>query len=316
MSASSGTMMTRADVPPVGLLGTPTRQRIAFLLLCVVWGATWLGLKVGVTYVPPAFFAGTRWTVAGLVLMAVRRAQGHRLFPPLRHLPMLLAVAVPLILMNQAIQLYALSYVGTGLAAVISSGLTPIFLLLFAVKLGQERFRRRQLAAIGLGVVGILLLFGPKALAGRLGLPELIGAAAIMVSTACYCIGSVLARPLMRSLSPAEVSASTNFLGGLMLLVFSALFEPGAAAAAHFNWAWQAWAAWLFLLLPGSLGATIIYFVLVRDWGASRTGTYAFISPVVSVLLGMAVLGETLHMSDIAGMTLMLAGAAAALKLR
>jgi len=81
-------------------------------------------------------------------------------------------------------------------------------------------------------------------------------------------------------------------------------------AALDFKWGVAAWAGWLFLLLPGSLGATIIYFVLVRDWGASRAGTYAFVSPVIAVLLGVAVYGEAVGLLDALGMALMLGAAA------
>jgi len=117
---------------------------------------------------------------------------------------------------------------------------------------------------------------------------ELLGAAGVIAGCLCYTAGSVLARPLMRSLPPAQVAATTNLLGGLILLVLSLLFEPGARAALGGHWGTAAWLAWWYLLIPGSLGATTIYFLLVRDWGASRTGTYAFVSPVVAVLLGVA----------------------------
>jgi drug/metabolite transporter (DMT)-like permease len=115
-------------------------------------------------------------------------------------------------------------------------------------------------------------------------------------------------------LPPAQVAATTNLLGGLMLLVLSLLFEPGAREAVGGHWGSAAWLAWWFLLVPGSLGATTIYFLLVRDWGASRTGTYAFVSPVVAVLLGVAIFGERLNPANAVGMALMLIAAAVVLR--
>jgi drug/metabolite transporter (DMT)-like permease len=79
-------------------------------------------------------------------------------------------------------------------------------------------------------------------------------------------------------------------------------------------WGWAAWVAWWWLVLAGSLGASIIYFLLVRDWGASRTATYAFVTPVISVFLGMAVFGEHVDGTEALGMALMLAGAGLALR--
>jgi drug/metabolite transporter (DMT)-like permease len=75
------------------------------------------------------------------------------------------------------------------------------------------------------------------------------------------------------------------------------------------RWGWAPWIAWIFMVCAGSLGATVIYFILVRDWGASRTGTYAFIVPIISVVAGVFMLGETVAPLEAAGMALMLAAA-------
>ncbi|MDE2006173.1 MAG: EamA family transporter [Rhodospirillales bacterium] len=290
------------------------RQRAMFGFLCVVWGTTWLAMKVGIAAVPPGLFAGSRWTVAGLALLAWRRAQGHHIGIPRRLIPRLLVASVLLIATNQVIQLYGLRYVPAGLATVISSALTPISLLGFGVLAGQERFTGRQAAALALGIGGILTLFGPKALAGTLGWREVAGAGGVIIGTLCYSAGSILARPMMRTIPPAEVSALTNIVGGAMLLVGSLLFEPGSLAAATGHWGWPAFGAWLYLLLPGSLGATLIYWLLVRDWGAARTGTYAFVSPVVGVVAAMLLFGEHVGLADVAGMTLMLGAAGLVLR--
>ena len=79
------------------------------------------------------------------------------------------------------------------------------------------------------------------------------------------------------------------------------------------QWSVVAWVSWWYLLLPASLGATIIYFRLMRDWGAGRVGTYAFISPGVAVLLGIAVAGERVGLVDALGMAMMLGAAGLAL---
>ena len=170
---------------------TVARQQLLFVVLCLVWGTTWLALKVGVTAVPPAFFSGTRWTVAGVALLAWRRWQGQRLRLPHRALGRAALVGVLMVALNAVLMLYGLRYVSSGLAAVISSALTPIALLGFSVAFGHETFRPRQLAAIGLGVLGIGVLFGPAAAQGRLGLGEALGAAGVIAGTLCYTLGSV-----------------------------------------------------------------------------------------------------------------------------
>ncbi|MGE0221752.1 MAG: DMT family transporter [Acetobacteraceae bacterium] len=291
-------------------------QRGMFAFICFVWGTTWLAMKIGIETVPPGVFAGLRWTVAGIVLLAWWRARGERVLPPPRLLPRLVGVSVLLITLNQVIQLYGLYHITAGLAAVISSALTPIALLGFSVMLGQESVTWRQIGAIALGVVGVLTLFGPAAMTGTLDMMEVFGAGAVVIACLCYSFGSVLTRPMMRTIAPVQLAGLTDLIGGGILLLAGLVLEPGGWQAMSFHWGWPAFLAWLYLLIPAALVATTMYFLLVRDWGASRPGTYAFISPVIAVAIGSTLFGEKLDWGDAIGMTLMLLAAGLALKAR
>ncbi len=293
-------------MPPLSLAN---RQRLLFAILCFVWGTTFLALKIGVSTVPPAFYSGVRWTAAGVLLLAWRHLRGQRVLVRPRLLLRVIPLALLLVAVCSAVQLYGLRLVSSGLGAVINSALTPITMLVVAVALGQERLDRRRLLGLGVGIGGILVLFGPPALAGEMGWKALLGAALVGLSTVLYCVGAVGSRRLLRIIPPAQLAGLTNLFGGLALLVFSLPFEPGAWQAADLAWGWTVWLGWLWLVFAGSLGASIIYFLLMRDWGASRTGSYAFISPVISVLAGMLVLHEHVGATEAAGMALMLAGA-------
>jgi drug/metabolite transporter (DMT)-like permease len=289
-------------------------QRAMFVFICFVWGTTWLAMKVGISTVSPGVFAGLRWTIAGAVILAFRRARGERIMPPPRLIPRLIFVSIILITLNQIIQLYGLKYITAGLGAVISSALTPIALLIFSVAAGQERFTARQLGAIGIGIAGVLMLFGPRALAGTLDVWEMIGAALVTVGVLCYTAGSVMTRPIMRTLEPVQLAGLTDLIGGVVLLVSALAIEPGAWDSMRFHWGWPAFLAWLYLLVPGALMSTTMYFLLVRDWGASRPGTYAFISPVIAVVIGCSFFDENLDWGEALGMTLMLGAAGLALR--
>ena len=295
-------------------LSVLARQRLLFAFLCFVWGVNWVAMKVGVTEVPPGFFSGTRWTFAGAAFLLWRYFSGEPVRVPWRLMPRLFWLSQILITINVFIMLYGLRHVSSGLASVLSSALTPLALLGFSVAMGQERFNRRQLAAIVVGVAGMLLLFGPKIAQGKLDLMEGLGAVGIIIGNLSYCLGSVLSRPLMRTLPPAVLASSTNLMGGLTLLVISIAVEPGVGPVLTGNWGLHAWLAWGFMVFAGSLGATTIYFILVRDWGASKAGTYAFISPVISVAAGMVMLGERVDLLEAGGMALMLAAAAMVLR--
>lgn len=285
-----------------------------FVFICFVWGTTWLAMKIGIQTVSPGVFAGLRWSLAGLVLLVARRFHGQRVMPPPRLLPRLLFVSVMLITLNQVIQLYGLKHITAGLAAVISSALTPIALLGFAVALGQERFSPRRFAAILVGIVGVLMLFGPSALAGTLDVWELVGAGGVTVGCLCYSLGSVMTRPMMRTIEPVQLAGLTGLIGGVVLLLASLAVEPGAWQSMRLQWGWPAFLAWLYLLIPGALLSTTMYFLLVRDWGASRPGTYAFIAPVIAVGIGCTFFGEKLDWGGGLGMTLMLMAAGLALR--
>ncbi len=285
-----------------------------FVFICFVWGTTWLAMKIGIATVSPGIFAGLRWSIAGALILGYRRFHGQRIMPPPRLIPRLVFVSVLLITLNQVIQLYALKCITAGLGAVISSALTPIALLVFSVAAGQESFTARQVGAIGVGVAGVFMLFGPSAMAGTLDTWELVGAAGVTIGCLCYTAGSVMTRPIMRTLEPVQLAGLTDLIGGVVLLVAALAVEPGAWESMELNWGWPAFLAWLYLLVPGALMSTTMYFLLVRDWGASRPGTYAFISPVIAVAVGCTFFGEKLEWGDAAGMTLMLGAAGLALR--
>ncbi len=290
------------------------RQRLMFLTLCVVWGSTWIAMKGGTATVPPALFSGLRWSTAGIILLGWVWFREGRLAIPWHFAWRMMAVTMLLITANQLLMLYGLRSVGSGLGAVITCALSPLSLLGFALALRQERMTRRIALAMVLGVFGIFTLFGPAALSGRLDGAALMGAWFIVLGTLTYSAGTVLARPMMGTISPFLIAGLMNTMGGVSLLAISLLFEPRSVAALNLRWGAGPWLAWLFLVGPAALGASTMFLVLVRDWGATKAGSYAFVSPIIAVLLGLAINGEALHAVDAVGMVLMLAAAWVALR--
>ena len=103
------------------------------------------------------------------------------------------------------------------------------------------------------------------------------------------------------------MSGLTMLPGGLVLTFGALALEPGAAAAARFDWTAKAWGGWLFLMLFGSLIAFTAYMRLIAVWGPARAGSYAYVSPIIAVLLGVLVLGEHVGLRDGVGMALLAA---------
>jgi drug/metabolite transporter (DMT)-like permease len=285
-------------------------QLILFAAICLIWGATWLAIKFGIATVPPLIFAGTRFIMAGAALLIYLRLRGERLVIDRADLARLAIVAATMIVACYALLFWGALYVSSGLSAILNLATMPIALLAIGLAAGEESFGTRRAVAILCGTVGLVMLFGQRLAGPSSGsLVEFLGAVACATSAIVYALGSVLARPLLRRYSIMLISGLTTLFGGCALTSIALVAEPGAIVALAGNWGVMAWLGWLFLVLFGSLGAFTMYMRLVRDWGPSRAGSYAFVSPIVAVLLGAAVFGERLTLLEGLGMGAMLAGA-------
>jgi len=286
------------------------RSHTLFAVMCLVWGATWIAVKAGIAVVPPLLFAGTRFVVAGLILLALARRREGPASLARRDLARGVAVTGLMIVATYALLFWGMKFVASGLASILDLAFMPVALLAIGAALGEDRVTRVRALGVAVGVGGLLVLFGPKAFAGSGGgTMELLGAGAIVASAFVYSLGSVLARPLLRTYSPLLLSGATTLCGGCLLVAGAVAFEPGATQAIAGRWGVAAWAAWLFLVLFGSLVAYTIFLHLIGEWGASRAGSYAFVSPVIAVVLGVLVFGEVVTWLDGAGMATMLVGA-------
>lgn len=294
-----------------------TREQGVFLLLCVIWGSTWIGVKAGLETVPPFFLAGTRFTTAGVILTVIAFARDGWVVRRPDWGRMLIA-SVMMITFCYGALFWGMRFVDSGTAAVLDLALTPIALLVFALLLRDEHPSLTKMAAIALGLVGAVILFGPDAWRGwreEYGSGRhLAGSAAIAASTFAYGLGSIIARPLLARYPALWVAGGTTLLGGVVLLLCSAVGEPGFADAVAGDWGWRAWAGWAFLVLFGSLVGYSLYMVLLRDVGASRAGMYAFVSPVVALVLGAVLRGETVTALSLIGAAVMLGAAWLALR--
>src|SRR5580704_15994708 len=159
-----------------------------FTLMCVIWGATWLAMKLAVASVSPIFFAGTRFVAAGIVLLmfAGLRGEMRRLARP--ELGRLLIVQLLMVVLTYAPLFWGIRHAPSGLTAVLDLALMPVSLLGFGIVLGEENWSLARVAALGFGFAGLAVLFGPQIVlpADPLGL---LGAAAIVFSAVVYSLG-------------------------------------------------------------------------------------------------------------------------------
>lgn len=278
-----------------------------FIIMSTIWGLTWIAIKTGVDNLPPFFFAASRLLAAGSFLTLLAKGKGGWR----KQWPRLVIAALLVNTVCYGSLFWGMQYVPSGISAVVNLALIPVGLFVGAVWLKQETFSQRMLFAILLGVFGLGLLFTPAVSAERT--PALAGMAALVVGTLAYCWGSILSRPLLEDLRPVELAGFHNLIGGAGLLLLSVLFEAWDGAVLGSFFRLPVLASWLFLVLGGSVTAFTIFLGLLRDWGPSRAGLYAFVSPVVALGLGVAVFGESVGAIELIGSAVMLAAAAFAI---
>ena len=293
-----------------------SRNALLFAVMCLVWGLTWLPVKVGSTHVPPVFLAAVRFSIAGLLMLVWAGRDLPRV--PKEAWPRLIGTALLLNTANYTLLFWGTARAPTGLAAIVNFATIPIYTLLASRVIEGERIDGRKLAAIALGTVGLAFLFATRALGGisaAQGAPlEALGLAAVAAGTLLYCVGAVLARPIAGAMPTLTLAGWQTLIGGLGLTAVSLAIEPVSSDDLAKLVQWPVLPALVFLVVGGSLTGFTIYMRLLRDWGAFRAGLYAFVSPAIAVAVGVAALGEPFGWSEAVGALLMFGAAAIALK--
>lgn len=280
-----------------------------FLVMSLIWGVTWIATKAGIGAVPPIFFGAVRYILVSAILVFVVRDL-RAVFGGGRA-ARVIATALLVNTGTYAFLYWGMLFVASGVAGVINMSMNPVFLFGLAILLGQEKPSWRHALALCLGVGGLVVLFSGKASFGGSS-AEIWGAVAVIVASLSYCLGSVLARPLLDELTPIQLTAAQSLVGAIGLTSLSLLLEPVSADTFRALLAPAPLAGLLFVIVGGTFVAYIIFLRLMREWGAPRAGLYSFVSPVVALVLGAAVFSEPLTWREITGAAIMLLAAAIA----
>ena len=276
---------------------------IAFAIIYLVWGSTFYAIRVGVHEVPPLLLAAARFTVAGSALFIWALAQGERL-PNRREWAAITVVAVLIFVVDYGILFWAEQRVPSGTAAVILATI-PAFMALAEISLLRtERLTPRLGSALLVGLAGVVVLVDPSL--GLGGAPVYaLGAAGLLVSAISWSGASVLSKRLPMPSSKVMSAAAQMLAGGLLLCIIAAAageergFRPGAVSMG-------AWIALVYLIVPGSLIGFTAYTWLIHHQSPTKVGTYAYVNPVVAVVLGHFLGGEVLDIRTALGTVLVL----------
>jgi drug/metabolite transporter (DMT)-like permease len=281
------------------------KARIVFLLLCCIWGSTWLFIKLGLRDLPPVSFAAVRFVLASAVLFGVVFARRIKLPRTAREWALIAVTGVLAFTLNYGLLFWGEQHVSSGLAALLQATI-PVFGMLIAhAYLPGERLTTARMAGALLGVAGVGLIFSNQMEAGSA--LAAWGSAAIVAGAACVAYANVLVKARGGAFDPAVLAAGQMLCGLVPLLAFGLAFEGNPF---KFRWTTLAVVSLLYLTLVGSVAAFLLYYWLVRRIDVTKTMLIPLVTPLAAVVLGMLVLGESLTWRTLAGGALIMAGIA------
>lgn len=282
---------------------------VLFGLLAAFWGGSFVAIKFAVLVFPSTFSAMLRVAVALTVLAGLFAYQRRDLrvpFPVLRRMWLagLFAQGLPF-----ALLFWGEKRISPGLAGIIN-GTVPIFAFVFGLLLPHgETFTKRKTAGLLLGFAGIAVICSPLlTFGGSRG--ELAGTAAVFLMSVCYAIGSLMTRSILSGSAKADFRANAfhqNCASVAFLFVVSLFAEPWPSAKAVFS-ASVAVAAVLYLGVVSTAVAFLIYFHLIREWGAVRASAVTYVAPIFAVFWDYVFFRNVPDASELIGVALVLSG--------
>jgi drug/metabolite transporter (DMT)-like permease len=276
---------------------------LAFAIIYFVWGSTFLAIRIGVREVPPFLLAAIRFLIAGLVLFLWSIARGDR-SPTKRQWTSISLLAVLLFGIDYGLLFWAEQRVPSGIASVVMAIIPAFITISEIVILKTQKLTARLAAALLIGLAGVAILVSHSLNLGGAAIDEL-GATALIIASISWSIGSALTRKLPLPSSKVMSSGAQMLAGGIFLAIASAAlgefpkFHPA-------NVSREAWFALAYLIVAGSIIAFTAYVWLLHHESPTKVGTYAYVNPVVAVILGYFLGGEALGSRTILGAVLIL----------
>jgi len=281
------------------------KARIVWLILCCIWGSTWLFIKIGLRDLPPITFAGIRFVLASLILTALVIARRAR-WPRTRSEWTLIAISGVLqFTLNYGLVFWGEQHISSGLAAVLQATFPAFGLVIAHFYLPRERMTTGKVIGVLLGVFGVAVIFSDQlSIAGKMAL---LGSIALVLSALFGSYGNVLVKAYGGQIDPQILAAAQMVCGFVPLL---AIGIPMEGNPLRYHWTGMAVISLLYLVIVGSVIAFALYYWLVRHMDVTNTMLIALVTPVTAIILGMIVLHEELNWRLLAGGACIISGIA------
>ncbi len=293
----AGLAVTSADTN-ISSKSFKIRMVLAFFAIYVLWGTTFLAIRIAVEELPPLFAAGARFFTAGVLLYGFMRLKGETK-PTAIQWRNLGIMGLLMFVAEYGPLFWAEKYVPSGIVSVLAATLPLVTMVLEMLILRQQRFRPMTVAATLLGFAGVAVLLSPN---GRQHF-GLIPCLAILAGAITWSLGSVLTRSMDLPKARPLTAGAAMMLGGSGLLVLSAAFGE-MHPLPHISL--RGGLALVYLIVFGSLLAFTAFVWLLAHMPATRVASHAYVNPIVAVALGYFVAGEIITARTLAGTALVL----------
>jgi drug/metabolite transporter (DMT)-like permease len=262
---------------------------LAFGLVYLFWGSTYLAIDIAVQSIPPALMCAVRFSIAGVVMLAACAVLKKRIWYSPRQIALAAVVGILLLMGGNLTLSWAELSVPSGLAALIVA-ITPLwFLVLDSLLLGHHRISSRGKAGLALGLVGLFVLFWPELHAtSPLGRRELLASLSLLGGSFSWALGSVLSKRWQSGMDGFTATAWQVTAAGVANFLFALVLGD----LSRVTWTTHSVAAVLYLIVCGSWIGYTAYIWLLEHVPTSKVSTYAYVNPVVAVFLGWLILHE------------------------
>jgi drug/metabolite transporter (DMT)-like permease len=296
--------MVREESSATTRLRPPAWQIVlAFAIIYLVWGSTFLAIRVGVREIPPFLMAAFRFLAAGSALFVWARSRGVAA-PTRREWVAAFLLASLIFVLDYGSLFWAEQRVPSGIAAVILATIPAFMALSEILVLRTRRFTVRLAVALLIGLLGVAALMNNSPSLG--GAPvDRAGAIALLIAALSWSVASACTRKVPLPASKPMSSAAQMFAGGILLFLLAA--ATGELQGFRFQAvSFAAWFSLFYLIVPGSIVGFTAYLWLLHHESPTKVGTYAYVNPVVAVILGSLLGGESIGVRTVVATALIL----------
>lgn len=272
------------------------RKIIVWLILCLIWGSTWIFIKIGLADLPPISFASARFVLSAAVVLAIILVQKIPLPRSTSEWRLLALTGFLQFALNYSSVFWAEQYITSGLAAVLQATITLFGLVLAWIFLPAERITRQKIIAVVLGILGVAVIFIDQLKVENW--MAFLGCVAIVFGSYCAAQASILVKAKAGGIHPASLLFGQMACGLPFILTYSFSVEGNPAT---FQWSFVAVGSVLYLSLVGTIAAFWLYYWLLSRIESTKAMMISLVTPLLAVVIGAVTVGETLPPQTFAG---------------